>query len=73
MKCRDFTPAFVVRTSRFGFTITGSSNLLIVVEATGDLVNPSWSPAGTNTLAGGSSYFSDPEWTNYPVRLCRLR
>jgi hypothetical protein len=27
----------------------------------------------TNTLAGGSFYFSDPEWTNYPSRFYRVR
>jgi hypothetical protein len=25
------------------------------------------------TLTGGSSYFSDPDWTNYPGRFYRLR
>ena len=59
---------FGVWTNQFGFTITGNSNLNIVVEACADLSNPLWSPAGTNTLAGGSSYFSDPLWTNYPCR-----
>ena len=32
-----------------------------------------WSPLLTNTLAGGSSYFSDQRWTNFPARFCRLR
>jgi hypothetical protein len=27
----------------------------------------------TNTLTGGSSCFSDPQWRNYPRRLYRLR
>ena len=46
---------------------------LIVVEATADLANPVWTPVGTNTLTGGSSYFSDPQWTNYLARFYRLR
>jgi hypothetical protein len=62
-----------VRTNQFGFTITGTSGLVIVVEASTNLVNPMWSPVGTNTLTGGSSYFSDPQWTNYPARFYRLR
>jgi hypothetical protein len=62
-----------LRTNRFGFNITGSSNLVIVVEACTDLSNPFWSPVGTNTLTDGSSYFSDSRWTNYPARLYRLR
>jgi hypothetical protein len=65
--------SFGVRTNQFGFTITGSSNLVIVVEACTNLVNPIWSPVGTNTLTSGSSYFSDPRWTNYPSRFYRLR
>ena len=70
--------SFGIRTNRFGFNITGSSNLVIVVEACTDLVNPTWSPVGTNTLntfigTNGSSYFSDSAWTNYPGRFYRLR
>jgi len=65
--------SFGVRTNRLGFTITGANNLVIVVEAATNLANPAWVPVGTNTLTGGSSYFSDPEWTNYPARFYRLR
>jgi hypothetical protein len=64
---------FAVRASQFGFTITGASNLLVVVEASASLVSPAWSPLQTNVLTGGSSYFSDPQWTNYPTRFYRLR
>jgi hypothetical protein len=62
-----------VRTNKFGFNIIGSSNLVIVVEACTNLANPAWTPVGTNTLTGGSSYFSDSQWTNYPGRFYRLR
>jgi hypothetical protein len=70
--------SFGVRTNRFGFNITGSSNLVIVVEACSNLANPVWTPIGTNTLnnfigTNGTSYFSDPDWTNYPGRFYRLR
>src|SRR5215831_16942200 len=27
----------------------------------------------TNTLVGGSSTFRDPQWTNYPMRVYRVR
>jgi len=64
---------FGVRTNQFGFTITGNSNLLVVVEACTSLGNSTWSQVGTNTLTSGSSYFSDPQWTNYPSRLYRVR
>jgi len=61
-----------VRSNQFGFTITGSSNLVIVVEATTNLVNPVWVPVATNTLTGGSSSFSDPQSTNYLRRFYRF-
>ena len=64
---------FGVRTNRLGFTITGTSNLVVVVEACTSLANPIWSPLATNTLTAGTSYFSDPDWTNYPARFYRLR
>jgi hypothetical protein len=65
--------SFGVGTNGFGFTITGSSNLVIVVVACTNLGSPIWSPVGTNTLTGGSSYFSDSQWTNHPARFYRLR
>ena len=65
--------SFGVRTNQFGFTITGTSGLVVVVEACANLASPAWSPVRTNTLTGGSSYFSDPQWTDYPARLYRLR
>lgn len=64
---------FGVRTNQFGFTITGTSNLVVVVEACTNLANPVWQPIKTNTLTGGSCYFNDPAWTNYPGRFYRLR
>lgn len=60
------------RTNQFGFTITGYSGLVMVVEACTNLANPVWFPVGTNTLVDGSSNFSDPHWTN-DVRIYRLR
>jgi len=62
-----------VQTNRFGFVITGSSNLVVVVEASAKLANPAWHPVQTITLTGGSFYFSDPGWTNYPSRFYRVR
>jgi hypothetical protein len=69
---------FGVQTNRFGFNITGSSNLVIVVESCTNLTIPIWTPIGTNTLntfidTNGTSYFCDPQWTNYPRRFYRLR
>ena len=65
-------PGFGVGRIGFGFGITGSSNLVVVVEVCTNLANPGWTPMATNTLLGGSSYFHDPQWTNYPGRFYRL-
>jgi hypothetical protein len=64
--------SFGVWMGRFGFPIIGTSGLIIVVEACTNLANPAWFPVATNTLTGGSSYFSDPNWTNSPARFYRL-
>jgi hypothetical protein len=65
--------SFGVRTNQFGFNINWASGMTVVVEASTNLANPSWFPVGTNTLTDGTSYFSDPSWTNYPARFYRLR
>ena len=65
--------SFGVRTNQFGFTLFWAGDRVIVVEASTDLINPVWSPVGTNTLTAGSSHFSDPQWTNHPSRFYRLR
>ena len=67
------TSSLGVLENGFEFTFTGASNLVVVVEAATNLVSPVWVPVGTNTLTGGTSYFSDPGWTNHPARFYRLR
>lgn len=64
-------PDFGMQTNRFGFTISWATNISVVVEACTNLAD--WQPVQTNTLTGGTSYFSDPQWTNYPRRYYRLR
>ena len=64
--------SYGVRTNQFAFNITGSSNLVIVIEASTNLANPTWYPLQTNTLNGTPLYFSDPQWTNYPARFYRV-
>jgi hypothetical protein len=66
-------PSFGVRAGQFGFNISGNSNLVIVVEACTNLGNPVWTPVGTNTLTGGSSYFSDSHGADSTTRVYRLR
>ena len=64
---------FGVRTNRFGFTITGTADIPLVVEACTNLASPVWMPLQDCTLTNGSLYFSDPQWTNYSARFYRLR
>jgi len=64
--------SFGVQSNQFGFNISWAGNMVVVVEAATNLANPVWIPVSTNTLAGGTSYFSDPQWTNYPGRYYRL-
>jgi len=64
--------AIGLQNHEFGFTINGASNLVLVVEACTNLANPVWIPISTNTLTTGSSYFNDPQWTNYRGRFYRV-
>jgi hypothetical protein len=62
-----------IQSNSFSFNINWASGMVAVVEACTNLANPVWSPLRTNTLAADSSYFSDPNWTNYPCRFYRVR
>ena len=64
---------FGAQPNQFGFNLNWASGQTVVVEACADLSNPVWQPVSTNILTGGASYFSDPQWTNYPSRYYRLR
>jgi hypothetical protein len=65
--------SFGVKTNQFGFSINWATGLSVVVEASPSLNTPVWSPVVTNTLSGGTFYFTDPQWTNYPSRFYRVR
>ncbi len=66
-------PAFGVHEKQFGFFITGTTNIPIVVEACTSLAANAWAPLQSCTLTNGSIYFRDPQWANYPARLYRIR
>jgi hypothetical protein len=66
-------PTFGVQNNQFGFTVSGTTNIPIVLEATTALARPLWVNLQTCTLTNGSIYFSDPTWTNYPNRFYRIR
>jgi hypothetical protein len=61
-----------VQTSPFGFNITGTTNIPVVVEASTDL-GGNWTALQSISLTNGSHYFSDPRSTNYPSRFYHLR
>ncbi len=65
--------SFGVLTNQFGFNITGTANIPIVLEACTNLASPVWELLQSCTLTNGSIYFSDPDWTNYPSRIYRIR
>jgi hypothetical protein len=64
---------FGIRTNRFGFNITGTTNIPLVVEASTNLANAAWVPLQTCRLTNGLIYFSDPAWTSFPTRAYRIR
>ena len=63
---------FAIQANHFGFDIAGTSNLTVMVETCTNLVTADWTPAGTNTLINGVSYFSDALLTNIPARFYRI-
>jgi len=65
--------SFGIRTNRFGFIITGTAYIPIVIEACTNMAGGVWVPLQTCTITNGSIYFSDSKWTNYPGRFYRLR
>jgi len=61
------------RTNQFGFNVTGTANITIVLEACTNLASPVWVPLLNGMLTNGSFYFSDPDWANYSGRFYRFR
>ena len=63
---------FGVVGGQFGFNITGTANIPVVVESCPNLASPVWTPLSTNTLVNGSFYFSEPFQPGAPVRFYGL-
>jgi hypothetical protein len=63
---------FGVQSNQFGFYITGTFYIPIVVEACTNLANPVWIPIQTFTLTSGLAYFSEPLQTNNSGRYYRI-
>lgn len=64
--------SFGVKDGKFGFTITGTADIVVVVETSRSLENPAWARVGRYVLAGGSAYFTDPQWRDFPKGFYRL-
>ena len=62
-----------IQSGQFGFTVNWASGMTVALDACTNLANPAWLPLEIITLSGGSAYFSDPQWVNYPARFYRLR
>jgi hypothetical protein len=59
-----------VQTNQFRFTVSGWPGQKVIVQASTNLVQ--WVPIRTNTLAGTTLAFADPESANYPRRFYRV-
>lgn len=66
-------PGFGVGPGGFGFSITGTTNIPIVVEACTSLTSSNWVALQSLNLTNGMFYFSDANWVNFPARIYRIR
>ena len=64
--------SFGVRANQFGFNITGTPNIPIVVQAADNLANPVWTSLQSVTLTNGPYYFSEPFQPARPARFYRI-
>jgi hypothetical protein len=64
--------SFGLSNNQFGFNITGTSYIPIVLEASTNLASPIWTPLLTVTLTNGLFYFSEPFQTNNSGRYYRI-
>jgi hypothetical protein len=66
-------PGFGFKDGVFGFNITGTLGISVIVEASRDLAQTAWTPISTNTLTGGPSYFTDSSSTANAKSFYRFR
>lgn len=64
---------FGVGPGGFGFNITGTTNIPIVIEATTNLADGGWMALQSLHLTNGLFYYSDPGWVKHPARSYRIR
>jgi hypothetical protein len=64
--------SFGVRNNQFGFNVTGTTNIPIVVEACTNLAKPVWTPLQSVLLTNGLVYFSEPFQADSSGRFYRI-
>jgi hypothetical protein len=64
--------SFGISNNQFGFNITGTTSIPIVVEACTNLANPIWTPLQSLNLTNGSFYFNEPFQTSSSGRFYRI-
>jgi hypothetical protein len=64
--------SFGIENGQFGFTISGPTNMPILVQATTNLTSGTWTNVRSCNITNGSIYFADTTWTNYPSRFYRI-
>lgn len=65
--------SFGVRTNGFGFNITATNNLTVVIASCTNLVKAAWTSVATLAITNGTSNFSDTNWKNNPACFYRLQ
>lgn len=63
---------FGVQSNQFGFDITGTTNIPIVIEACTNLAQPVWVPLQSMALTNGLFHFSEPLKSDTPARFYRI-
>jgi hypothetical protein len=66
-------PGFGWRSNGFAITITGTTNIPVVLEGCTNLANRTWVPLLSGILTNGSLAFTDSDATNHPRRFYRVR
>lgn len=67
------SPGLEARSSGFSFTVSWATNGSVIIEASTNPIKGPWSSMSTGILSGGTSYFTDVEWTNFTARFYRVR
>lgn len=63
----------VLQGNLYGFDITGTTNIPLVVEGSTALNGSAWTPLQSYSLTNGLIHFSEPAWTSSPARFYRIR